>query len=412
MGFVAKLCMFLLGYQCSFDLHTSLVTHHAKLKGVRWLLSERTDSWGWGTRKEAEAVMALQLVNDKWYRPSKPGPAATVKEMNLDLLAAISKYPKLDTQDWYGGKLGQYVNALVATCQDPSDFYGHNLIDILSGHMDGFPKYYFNHNFAYSWAVLALCNAGLTVQEKYIQQLTKTPGNYTFGVDEAAMTVIALSCVRNQTDVKSAISAGVQFILDNKKPDGSFGNEYTTGLAVQALIADDKQTRRKIKKEALLRLVEKQGQDGSYDSVAAANQIFPALNRKSYADIGSISSCQQVTTTPAPTTPPASFFTFRINVIATLAPHNVNESFTVTVPDGSSLLDAMVVLRDTDSNFTFTSKESSFGTSISSIQGIASDPDARTYWRSAVAPDTALTTSVDGFFPTAGMTVIFSLSTY
>ncbi|XP_013411968.1 transcobalamin-2-like [Lingula anatina] len=273
--------------------------------------------------------------------------------MNLDLLAAISKYPDLDTRNWYGGKLAHYINGLVATCQDPSDFYGHDLLTMLQGHMDGFPKHYFNHNFAYSWAVLALCNAGLTVQEKYIQQLTKSPGNYTFGIDEAAMTVIALSCVRNQTDVKSAISAGVQFILDNKKPDGSFGNEYSTGLAVQALYADDKESRLDIKKDALLYLVSLQGEDGSYDSVAAANQVFPALNQKSYADIGDITSCQVVTTTPAPTTPPTSFFTFTIIVIATLEPHNVSDTFNVTVPDGSSLLDAMVILRNTDPNFTY-----------------------------------------------------------
>ena len=39
---------------------------------------------------------------------------------------------------WGHGKLAHYVLGLTATCQNPSNFYGHNLIDKLQNHLNTF----------------------------------------------------------------------------------------------------------------------------------------------------------------------------------------------------------------------------------------------------------------------------------
>ncbi|XP_013388488.1 gastric intrinsic factor [Lingula anatina] len=386
-------------------------------KGIRWLLKNRNEDWGWGMRSEAEAITALQLAKGSgWYNPDKPNTVASVKEMNLVLLAAISNYPGLDTAAWYGGKLGQFINGLVSTCQNPANFYDHNLIELLMNQMNNFPKYYFNHNFAYSWAVLALCNSG-AINETYYKRLLDGAGNYTFGVDEAAISVIALCCVRDRTgasDVIPAINTGVQYILSNIKPDGSFGNQYTTGLAVQALYADNENSRKLIKKKAQLTLLAYQQPDGSFGGVTAANQVLPALAGKSYADLGDINICQKLTTTQAPptTTTTPTQLTFTIQVVANIEGHSENQSYYVTVPVGSSLYDSMGILQESVSDFSFKAKDTSLGHYITEINGISEDPEKRTYWQILKAPDTPLEVGVDGYIPNPGDVIIFRLSTY
>lgn len=56
------------------------------------LLEQRNTEWGWGERSEAEAIIALHLANDAWFSKKDPASYISVKQMNLDLLSAISKY--------------------------------------------------------------------------------------------------------------------------------------------------------------------------------------------------------------------------------------------------------------------------------------------------------------------------------
>jgi hypothetical protein len=56
------------------------------------LLEKRNEEWGWGERSEAEAIIGLHLANDTWFAKDAPSSYISVKQMNLDLLSAISKY--------------------------------------------------------------------------------------------------------------------------------------------------------------------------------------------------------------------------------------------------------------------------------------------------------------------------------
>ena len=86
----------------------------------------------------------------------------------------------LEQRDWFGGKLGQYVTGLVATCQNPRDFHGRNLVDTLRYHVSTFSRYWFNL-FAYNWALIGLHNSGEPIDDKFVELLLQKQTNGSFG---------------------------------------------------------------------------------------------------------------------------------------------------------------------------------------------------------------------------------------
>ena len=60
-------------------------------EGVEQLLTKRNDEWGWGERVEAEAIIALHLGMFTTFPKENPYIYISVKQMNIDLLAALSR---------------------------------------------------------------------------------------------------------------------------------------------------------------------------------------------------------------------------------------------------------------------------------------------------------------------------------
>ncbi|XP_033739091.1 uncharacterized protein CG3556-like [Pecten maximus] len=199
--------------------------------GSRQLLSSRRN-WGWGSYSNAEAILGLALANDTWYRMEDPDSVASVQTMHIELLAALSRSNMLESSKWSNGKLSQYISAVQITCNNVNDFYGHNLVYILSRHMLQNRDYFMRQKFALSWGVLALCNANEHIDETFKKLLGKPSTNFTFGVGEAAMTLMALTCIKDMTGQRSA----EDFIVRQLR-SGIRLEEYTSGLAIQALRA-------------------------------------------------------------------------------------------------------------------------------------------------------------------------------
>ncbi|XP_013383457.1 gastric intrinsic factor [Lingula anatina] len=389
-------------------------TEKARDNGVKWLLSRRNKNWGWGKRLEAEAVMAVILADDSWLNWSNADTVASINRMHIDILAALAKNATLDTPDWYGGKLAQYVCALVATCSHPRDFYGFDLVNLLEDHVANYPKHDFNHNFAFAWGVLALCNAGGTVKTEHIEQLTNSAGNYSFGVEEAALTVMALRCLEPDVpSVGGAISQGKNHLLSAYNPvDHSFGDVHQTAWAAQALNAIGGYSN--LTNQSNDFLVSKQGKDGSFAQVSTTVQVLPSLAGRSYFDIKNMSKtmCRQ-STIPTTTTSPTRYIRIKVTVVSDLVNTTaVNSTFSVEIPAGASLFDALVLLQQNDASFSFSSTSSQWGEQVTSVMGVASGSSTRTYWMTKKLPDEALTVSVDNFKPTDGSHIEFRLTSY
>lgn len=56
------------------------------------------------------------------------------------------------------------------------------------------------------------------------------------------------------------------------------------------------------------------------------------------------------------------------------------QSYSLVIPSGTSLLEAMQTLDEKQADFTFTGTDSSLGYYIESINGVASDPATSSYW--------------------------------
>ncbi|CAC5412213.1 GIF [Mytilus coruscus] len=65
--------------------------YHKYGVGSRQLLFKRDEEWSWGTRAEAEAIIALHLYQFLTFSKDNPDVLINVKQMNIDLLSALSK---------------------------------------------------------------------------------------------------------------------------------------------------------------------------------------------------------------------------------------------------------------------------------------------------------------------------------
>ncbi|OWF52714.1 gastric intrinsic factor-like [Mizuhopecten yessoensis] len=384
---------------CGADPNTAAIQ-----VGAKELLNSRKN-WSWGSYANAEAILGLMLANDTWYRKDDADSVVSVQAMHIELLAALSRNSMLEDAEWSNGKLAQYVSAIQMTCYDPKDFYGHNLVYILSGHMTQNREYFMRQRFALSWGVLALCNANEHIEETFKKLLGNPSTNFTFGVDEAAMTLMALTCIKDTIGRQSAEN----FIVRLLRSGVTLG-EYSSSLAIQALRAagtmgvDDLISR--ITADLRQSLLNK---TSSLMTPAGALHILPALAGTSPLDIGR-TVCQQETNGMSNVTS-SSEVTLKITVDDGRALYTP-DSWTITIANGTTLYDAMLVLQQRTSSFRFQATHSSFGYSVESINGVRSDTTKSTYWQILQTGNIPISSSVSGTIPKEGDHFIFRLKTW
>lgn len=138
------------------------------------------------------------------------------------------------------GRLAYIVQAVIAICENPTNFYGYNLYNPLRFGIERFgASPTFNNYFQYSLAVIALCNGGIKVSKRTVHELINGANgrrNIHF-VDTSALILIALSCAKKSYRSYQAYRASrkliVQIIFKQNASTGAFGNQYSTALAVE-----------------------------------------------------------------------------------------------------------------------------------------------------------------------------------
>ncbi|XP_068964133.1 transcobalamin-1 [Petaurus breviceps papuanus] len=244
--------------------------------------------------------------------------------------------------------------------------------------------------------VLALCLLNGTYSSSRIARLFSAEEmNYIsgrFSVDTGALAVLALTCVNRQNrDEKIANDTLwlVKEILKEKKQDGTIGNIYSTGEAMQALFVtpeyykegdwDCSQT---------LNTVLNQIPRGTFRWPIEAAQVLPALEGKTYLDTTHV-SCRSIPghlniSTPKPAEPThqsheSISVTYRV---VDYINNSLNESTKVSVPKGSVFLKVMEAAQAEDNTkFGFTMQPSPWGPYVTSVHGIEASSKNRTYWQ-------------------------------
>lgn len=150
-----------------------------------------------------------------------------------------------------GGPLAVYILGALATCQNPWQFYGLDLVTSLHQKLDKFPQVGFNHPFQFSLAIIALCIAGKDVgQKKYLNYIRNNIPNQTKAAhasgDTLSMHIFALTCAKQfvkkggqfrlkKRRIQAGIDAASKILYKRQLLDPTFGeNEVTAALSYQA----------------------------------------------------------------------------------------------------------------------------------------------------------------------------------
>ncbi|KAF8763472.1 hypothetical protein HNY73_021656 [Argiope bruennichi] len=112
----------------------------------------RSQTLGWQENTH-RGITALFLASDRNIKKANLEGNLMVKQLEVQTLVYLLRK---ETDSVTANQLSMFINALIVTCQDPSNFYGHDLVKLLK-------EVPVSSAFTHPVAYLALCNAGATL---------------------------------------------------------------------------------------------------------------------------------------------------------------------------------------------------------------------------------------------------------
>ncbi|KAG9354920.1 hypothetical protein JZ751_001633 [Albula glossodonta] len=304
-------------------------------------------------------------------------------ELHKDLESSLSK------QQPVTGLLALYTLALRSSCTDYNSLMLNQqpLIQHLKKQMELEKEHIatshrpLTNYYQYSLGILALCSSGVRVSTHVSNKLVRAveQGQTKHGVcdsiDTVAMAGMALQCLKDSpsthdgTQLEEPLRIIKQKLLDSQREDGHMGNEFSTGLAVQALLAMGSQVSDcSAPMEALRVDVRK----GTYHNPMAISQTLPALQARTYLH-AKTAECRDEDNSlvlgpkPPPKELPGQTVTLQVEVNPGDGAPSIK---TVEVPKGSSLHGALKLLQQHQEGFTFETETSLWGPFLSVVNGV------------------------------------------
>ncbi|XP_014665893.1 PREDICTED: uncharacterized protein LOC106807901 [Priapulus caudatus] len=389
---------------------------------------QRNDRHGWHDSRSlptVRAILALQMTDASWLTDELDlRPQLSSKQMHIEILRDL-----LNSRKYSAGHLAFIINALVFSCHDPRDFYGVDFIEELTAWLPQYPSSGFSNRFQYGLVTLAMCNGEEPLSTENVTFLIDRPTAPTFGVDEAAMILMALSCVKErQPDVVTGIedfdanfSQIVDYISSRQNAStGQFGNEHTTALAMQALTAADSDEWNCA--AALDWLLSVRASDGSFGQFGTplftSTEVLPALNGKTYTKRH---ACPNAIDKSSTEKPEVQHITVKLSVVNAITGDRMFAA-KFYVPVNSTVIE---IIRIADGRgprngstevFTYELKEYSFGNAVQGLLGLRQDIILNRYWSLLIrAPGQDFTSApvgIESLIPKDGEEVQFRYTQY
>ncbi|GBM96789.1 hypothetical protein AVEN_249337-1 [Araneus ventricosus] len=259
----------------------------SRLNGTRRLKEKWSPSSGWQENTH-RGIIALHLATERNDTGVDIEGKLMVKQLEVQALASLLRNT---TDPLTANQLSMFVNALTASCQDPHNFYGYDLVKLLKDKVE--TSSLTSHPVSY----LALCNAGGTLPVNGTSELSKvlnSDSEYPFLIDVQAAAVMAFSCLRanqrngsNSSLFDSDYDEAVAKFKQLQLKDGSFGNIYTTAIVTQALLSAGEENSKDWNLQTAVNYLMKHLNSSSVDFLATY-LILPILNGKSLSDIRNI----------------------------------------------------------------------------------------------------------------------------
>ncbi|XP_019956604.1 transcobalamin-2 [Paralichthys olivaceus] len=334
------------------------------------------------------------------------------------------------------GLLALYTLALKASCFDLNTVTftvgdtSHTLLTHLKKQMEkekeqlAYSHRPLTNYYQYSLGVLALCTSGIRVNNHVSNKLIKavehqhlTHGD-TESIDTYAMAGMALQCVKdtgihvqNAAELDTALSKIKQKLLASRRTDGHIGNEFSTGLAVQALLAMGSPVGECAASMVAMRT---DARRNIYHNPMAISQILPALQQKSYLTVKSMQCLNEDDTLvlepidPVTVLPSEVHVTVMVEVVTSSGEAAI---YHVNVPTGSSLLEALELLKGENVRFTFEMESSLWGPFLSVVNGEQARQIDRRYWHLS-SDGTAINQGINDFKIEAAQKITIKNTSY
>ncbi|XP_054467356.1 transcobalamin-2 [Anoplopoma fimbria] len=334
------------------------------------------------------------------------------------------------------GLLALYALALKSSCYDLSTVTftvnekSETLLTHLKKQMEdekehiAFSQRPLTNYYQYSLGVLALCASGIRVHNHVSNKLIKAVEHEHFkhgdseSIDTNAMAGMALQCVKDTgshvqkaAELDTALSKIKQKLLASRRTDGHIGNEFSTGLAVQALMA---MGTRVAECAASMEAMRTDARSNTYHNPMAISQILPALQQTSYLTVKSKECLNEDDTLvlepidPVVDLPSVSKVTVMVEVVASSGAAAV---YSVDVPKGSSLLETLELLNGKNVGFTFEKESSLWGPFLSAVNREQARQSDRRYWHLS-SDGTALNQGVNDFKIEAAQEITIKNTSY
>ncbi|XP_046843238.1 transcobalamin-2-like [Xenia sp. Carnegie-2017] len=195
----------------------------------------------------------------------------------------------------------------------------------------------------------------------------------------------------------------IQRLLSNQNTTtGGFGNQYSSALAVQALLAAGVEPRIFCYEKAMRNILKYQKKDGSFGTILANIQVTPALLGESLINLKNY-PCPAEQSAIVPKT----VIAVRVQLIFNVPNLTKTEPWVeVSVLQGSTAKTILDKAKEQNSCYTATYRRYAWGHSITSICGVASNWKAKHYWMIYLNNKSAQY-GVDGLKPKDGDYITF-----
>ncbi|CAL1301396.1 unnamed protein product [Larinioides sclopetarius] len=352
----------------------------SRINGIQWLKKKWSSASGWQENTH-RGMTALFLARDKQLKNLNTEEKLMVKQLEVQTLLYLLRK---DTYRITTNQLSMFVNALTASCQNPRNFYGYDLIKFLRNEVE------VSSTITRPVAYLALCNAGETLPvnaTKNLSSFLKINAEYPFLLDVQSVAVMALSCLQAnnqnslndlfpQADYEEAVKKLKQFQIE----DGSFGNVYTTAIVTQALLSSDQQNSEDWHyNKAINHLTEYL--NSSYVDFLAVYLIIPLLNGKSLSDIRNI-NCSFIKQRDSLSDVKVQLnLKMRVQFCLYIGDEkDVVHTISLRVPQNITVFEVMQLAQDADAKYKFRVKKMGDKLYIYDIAGITNDFENDKFW--------------------------------
>lgn len=343
--------------------------------------------------------LALRLSNHHNLAKESENLNALKTQLHSDLESSLANGQAIV------GHLALYTLALRASCYDLNTvtFTVNEVTETLMTHLKRQMEQEKEHlaiserpltnYYQYSLGMLTLCVSGVRVNSHASNKLikavehehTRTGGKEC--IDTLAMAGMALQCVKeagsqvqHAVALDSALAKIKQKLLASRRPDGHMGNEFSTGLAVQALLAMGSPVAECASSMEAMRA---DTLKNTYHNPMAMSQTLPALQQKNYLQVRNKQCLDEADTLVLEPRQPVVALPSQPKVALTVEVVKSDGStskFSVHVPKDTSLADALELLQNKNNGFTFEKESSLWGPFLSIVNGERARQTDRRYW--------------------------------